>query len=158
MARVPVPKILPRILPKRNPRLCPPPPGPRPPARCRRTRSTPSPCPAPFPLLQAAGSDALRTLLSLNVREPQLSSSSSSGHHAAAKPRLHLQGISAPTAGAVLRFLYTGKTRLDAANTLDVVLASERLGLSALRSLAERHLPRILRPDNACGILAAANA
>jgi hypothetical protein len=105
----------------------------------------------------AAGSDALRTLLALNLYERHGPASSATASSLTAdgpsKPRVHLQGITASTAGAVLRFLYTGATRLGATNTVDVLLASERLGLQALRALAERHLPRIIREDNACAVL-----
>ena len=70
-----------------------------------------------------------------------------------AKKRLVLGGMSLPTAAAVLRFLYTGEAQLVPENVLDVHLASERLGISALRQLAEHMLPRIMCEENVCSIL-----
>ena len=70
-----------------------------------------------------------------------------------AKKRLVLGGMSLPTAAAVLRFLYTGEAQLVPENVLDVHLASERLGISALRQLAEHMLPRIICEENVCSIL-----
>jgi hypothetical protein len=69
------------------------------------------------------------------------------------KKRLVLGGMSLPTAAAVLRFLYTGEAQLVPENVLDVHLASERLGISALRQLAEHMLPRIVNEENVCSIL-----
>jgi hypothetical protein len=144
-------------------------------AAARRPHSFPPPQNIPSPSLQAAGSEALRTLLTLNAYEnrqllqqqldpssssssPTPNPSSSSSLLPAARPRLVLPGLTPPTAGAVLRFLYTGRVKLELATSVDVLLAAERFGLSALRQLAERHLPRVLREENACAILAAAHA
>ena len=69
------------------------------------------------------------------------------------KKRLVLGGMSLPTAAAVLRFLYTGEAQLVPENVLEVHLASERLGISALRQLAEHMLPRIVNEENVCSIL-----
>ncbi len=104
--------------------------------------------PARPPPAQASGSEALRTLLSLNAAAPP----------GGGKPRLHLRGLSPQTAGVALRFLYTGTAQLDAGNTVDVLLAGERLGLTALRGLAEAHLPRALREANVVAVLVAATA
>lgn len=73
------------------------------------------------------------------------------------KPRVYIKGVSPLTAGVILQFLYTGTTRLDRTNTIDVLLASERLGLTVLSKLAERHLPAIINEENVCTILMIGN-
>jgi hypothetical protein len=118
-------------------------------------------------LSQAAASEPFRVLLGLQFDGAHAPFASSGGRGSLrgatynpgttdARPRLALSGLALHAFAALLRFLYTGTSALERGTAVDVLLASEKFGVHALRSAAELYLPRVLRDDNACGILTAA--
>ena len=69
-------------------------------------------------------------------------------------PRFVVRGIRGDTLRAVLRFVYTGATEVGVGNAVELLLAAEKFDLPELRAAADKLLPRLLRDDNACALLA----
>lgn len=114
-------------------------------------------------VILAASSEPLALLTQEQPEPPPLqhyspafpSSATLSGEARLARlPRFVVRGVRGDTLRAVLRFAYTGAAEVGVHNAVELLVAAEKFDLPELRAAADKVLPRLLRDDNACALLA----